>query len=226
VGFVLIAAAIAAQALVPLLLVRALGLPFGLVISGLLIVTQVAIGGLLLRGSTVGSVTWRNRIAGLLLPWSAIVGGGSLGRLIAANGAASLLFAVGIIAADRAALLDAMIGPDQDAATSAVIVRWILFGLTGLGWIAMSLLWLWLLRSVLKNRSDIVSVLVARRDIRLPLLIPPIAIPSSIALRALGWPIAALAVVAIPLLLLLLPLLLMFSAILIGWLRGKPLRWN
>jgi hypothetical protein len=105
---------------------------------------------------------------------------------------------------------------------SEVVILWV----TVAGWIVMAIGWLWMLRSIVANRSDMISVVLNRQGTWMPLLLPPVIVAASIALRVAGRSWIALAVVGVPLLILFTPVLLMLVVVLMHYVMGKPMRWN
>jgi hypothetical protein len=206
---------------------RGIGIALGIVLYSLTVVVFVAIAGLALKGSTVGSVTWRNRLAGWLLPWTKWVGGGQLHSLLIKNATVSILFGWLMIWCDQNGLLHELVG--LKASDNSRRISWIQLAVlwTTVGcWLILALAWLLLMRSWFKNQLNVLSVLLKGRDNGLPFLLPPASVSASIALRYAELPALALAVVAIPLLITTGPVLLMMAVFLWHHLRGKPIRWN
>lgn len=218
--------AIAIQACAALWLGRCCGLMTGLAIYAAAAMALTGLAGILLRSATVDTVNWKNRVAGLLLPWSALLGGGRLTELLIKNGVASLVFGFVMVLGDRWGLFEVLLGPDT-AATSEMgwggwVVQWLTIGC----WLAMLIAWFWIWRSMFRHQLDVVSVLLRGRHSWIPLFVPPTALGISIALRAFGYTWWALLAVGLPLLIMFLPLLLMLTVIFIHQLLGKPIRWN
>lgn len=217
----------AIQALLAIGLTRGLGIWIGSLVYAVMVLVMVIVAGELLRNSQVNRITWRNRIAGWFLPWSMLVGGGSLNALRIKNAVASVVFGWLAVLGDH--WLWPSVRASADAATGPSVETWFAFfwGLaTGLGWIIMTAGWLVLLKSYLKGRTEPVSALITNRNQRLPMILPPIAVGTSIALRCAGFSGLAFCVVWIPLLLVFMPVLLMLLVILTYSIRGKPIRWN
>jgi hypothetical protein len=206
---------------------RGIGIALGIVSYSLTVVVFVAIAGLALKGSTVGSITWRNRLAGWLLPWTKWVGGGQLHSLLIKNATVSILFGWLMIWCDQNGLLHELVG--LTASDNSRRISWIQLAVlwTTVGcWLILALAWLLLMRSWFKSQLNVLSVLLKGRDNGLPFLLPPASVTASIALRYAELPALALAVVAIPLLITTGPVLLMMAVFLWHHLRGKPIRWN
>jgi hypothetical protein len=203
---------------------------FGIVVGGLLyalaMISCVGLAGLLLLNVTVESVTWKNRVAGVCLPWSTFVGGGQLSHLLVKNAVAALAFGALVVLCDRLKLFHRGSGANAVGEThmhwSEVVILWV----TVAGWIVMAIGWLWMLRSIVANHSDIISVLLNRQGTWMPLLLPPVIVAASIALRVAGRSWIALTVVGAPLLMLFTPVLLMLAVIVMHYVMGKPMRWN
>ncbi len=207
-------------------LTHSYGLVCGLaLIAGIVILTSALAAGLL-KSSALNQVTWKNRAAGLLLPWGRLVGGGSLTSLIAKNGAASLGVAILVVMVDHWNLLEPAPVITDNAQTTKSWQPTILVWLTAFGWLVFSAGWSLLMLSYLKNRSEPISTLVMRKSRITPLLLPPVAVGVSVTLRYLGWYWLALAVVWIPLTAIFLPVILMLLTIVVFSLLGKPIRWN
>jgi hypothetical protein len=206
---------------------RGIGVALGIALYSLTVVALVAIAGIALKGSTVGSITWRNRLAGWLLPWTQWVGGGQLRSLLIKNATVSILFGWLMIWCDHNGLFHELVG--WKASDHSRRFSWIqLVGLwTTVGcWLILSLAWLLLMRSWAKNQLNVLSVLLKGGGNWIPFLLPPASVGASIALRYAEFPALALAVVAIPLLITTGPVLLMMAVFLWHHLRGKPIRWN
>ena len=207
--------------------VRALGYPFGIALYLLSIVLFMVIAGTALKSSTVGSITWKNRLAGWFLPWTHWVGGGQLSTLLIKNAAVSMLFGVLMIWFDNNGLLHELIGIKSiDKSSRFTWVELVVLWATVASWLILSVAWLLLMRSWAQNQLNVLSVLVKGPGNWLPFVLPPAAISASIVLRYAEFPFWALAVVAIPLLITTGPVLLMLAVFLWYHIRGKPIRWN
>lgn len=206
---------------------RVAGTTLGMVLYSLSVLAFVTIAGLALKNSTVGNITWRNRLAGYLLPWTKWVGGGQLTSLLIKNAIASILFGWLMIWCDRSGFLHELVGlnanrDSRNFSWLAIAVLWTTLG----GWLILSTAWILLIRSWAQNRQNDLSILFSERGNWLSFLLPPLSVGVSIALRYANFPALALAVVAVPLLIISGPVLLMMSVILWHQLRGKPIRWN
>lgn len=216
---------LALQALIAIGLSRYLGPVAGVGVYAALVVATVLMAGGLIRLSPVGVVTWKNRVAGLLLPWSMIVGGGTMKALLIKNILAGTL--LGILAVTA----DALIGNDllTDAPDGAQTPGWvatIVLWVTVACWIIMLIAWLWVLRAQLGRHSEPISTLMLRPGVRFALLAPPIATAASVALRYFGYDLAAMLIVSVPLVIVLGPVLMLTLVLLTYTLLGKPIRWN
>lgn len=192
--------------------------------------TSVLCGCYLLYSSKTNSVTWKNRLAGWLLPWGLIVGGGSLQSLALKNALAASLFGMTVILWQHTAKTMALAVDDGAAAsTTALTSSWapawldwgILLGCVILGWG-----WLLLLRAQLKQTSEPITTLIMHRRQAWPLIAPPCAIGLSLVLRSLDLPWWALLCVWGPLLFILMPVILMMLVLIGHTILGKPIRWN
>jgi hypothetical protein len=166
-------------------------------------------------------------VAGLFLPWTSLVGGGSLHSLLLKNQLAAVAFGAAIVVYDQMNL-QATVNANQPAFAEGS-GGWLA---SGLWWVTLScwfvLLtgWFYLLRTCLRQQTDLVSVMLGRSGLWLPLVIPPVAVGISLALLVTGNPWHSLLVVVVPLLMILLPVLLMVAGICYHYLIGKPIRWN
>jgi len=226
-GFVLLTLSLAAQAVCAVALVRGYGIAAGLVLYAMLTLASSCIAGWLLRISTNGTVNWKNYIAGFLLPWSQFVGGGQLHTLLIKNALTSMVFGSIIVVGDQLSVLCMLRSPE----TSAISERtnWLILAIGWLTvgcWVVLLAAWLTMLRSFVKHQSNLISTLFSMRGFWMPLLVPPVAVGISVALKIYGQTWAALLFVGIPLLILLFPVILMLSMILYHYLIGKPIRWN
>jgi len=217
---------ISVQALIVVLLTRQFGPVAGVSIFVGWVLLSVLVAGALLRTTVVQQMSWKNRVAGLLLPWSMIAGGGTLKALLIKNALAGCVFGVIVVVVD--ALLQnnsSIIQAPADSSTPQWVSKAILV-VTVLGWLIMLVGWLWVLRAQLAGRSEPISTLILRRSVRIPLLVPPIAIAASVALSYFGHPVFAMLIVMLPILFILGPLLAMLLMVLIYTILGKPIRWN
>ena len=216
--------AIALQACLVILVTRRLGVSAGLAIHVLLMSVFAGIGWFLLTQLATESITWRNHLASLLMPWPAIVGGGSILGYVLKNFIAAIVFAALVVAADRFNVFNfpgIASNLKGDRATSPLL-NWA----TILCWIVLAVAWAWILQSMIGNQSNIISALLSSPSMAIPLLLPPIVVLVSIVLRHQGHVIAALLTVAIPMAIVLLPVLLMLAVVFYHYATGKPMRWN
>lgn len=222
-GLVLLLVFVACYAGMLLFLTRSLGVSFGLVTYAGLVGLLACIGGWLLKGSEVGRVSWRNRVAGFCLPWTGWVGGGTLWLLLIKNGLAGFLFGAAVLGIERTNWFQTTVSSSADPPS---IYDWGLLIATWICWLSLLGAWLWMLKTFLTRHSDVLSVLTRQRSVWLPILIPPVAIAASITLRTWGFEWWGLGIVAAPLLYVLLPILLIIAVMLWHVLSGKPIRWN
>jgi len=212
------------QACLAIFLTRRLGTGTGLLLHILTMLVFSGIGWLLLTQLTTETITWRNRAIGVLMPWPNIVGGGSLVAYVFKNTIASTVFALIVVAVDRYQVFSMPI--ETQTRRDHSIGSWLIAVPTFFCWIALCVGWLWMLQSTLANRPDNLSSLPNLRGIAVPLLLPPILVVTSIALRYNGHSTASMLTVAVPVFLVLMPVLLMMGVILFHYITGKPMRWN
>lgn len=208
-------------------LVRGFGLGVGAALYSCCVLGFIAVAGFALNSSTLNTVTWKNRLAGWLLPWTHWVGGGSLSALLIKNAIMSILFGALIMGCDRYGLLHELVG--MKASDHSPRFSWmglITLWATVVCWSVLLLAWALLLRSWANNQLNVLSVLLKGPGNWLPFLLPPIAVSVSIVMRYLGFTGWALSVVAVPLLITTGPVLLMLAVFLWHHIRGKPIRWN
>ena len=218
---------IVAHAAMSLVLSRQLGLMIGVVVYSVVTLASTCLAGWLLRESAVGTVTWRNRLAGLLLPWPVIVGGGSLRAMLVKNQLASMLFGIAVVACDRIRADTFVAGRGADAVAGPA--SWwdgTVFYLTMMCWAILLGAWLWMLRSFFTHHSEPFTALFQKRSVWIPLVLPPIAVAASVALVLAGSPWVGLLSVGVPIVLLLMPVLPMVALVLFHYITGKPMRWN
>ncbi|HMO12871.1 MAG TPA: hypothetical protein PKD64_03585 [Pirellulaceae bacterium] len=220
-------ASIAAHVAASIALSRTLGVFEGLLVYVVATSLLTGFAGWLLRDATLGVVTWRNRTAGFLLPWTSIVGGGRLHALVLKNVFASIIAGLVAVLCDQSRLLYAFglipaAAHGEQTPWGVVALSW----LTVACWLVVFAAWLWIIRSLLLRRSDIVSVLTLKRGGWVPLIMPPIALGMSVYQKLTGHAWSALLWVGIPLLIVLCPVMLMAGVILYHQFTGKPMRWN
>jgi hypothetical protein len=76
-----------------------LGTAGAIVLMAALAALVSLVGTLLLRGSAIGEITWRNVAGGWLLPWGFVFGGGSLPRIAVCSAAGlAVMGAIGALA--------------------------------------------------------------------------------------------------------------------------------
>jgi hypothetical protein len=210
---------LAAQAVATVELAERLGTLFGFVVFALLIASTMGLAGYLLHTSTTGEVTWRNRLAGLFLPWSLLAGQGSLSALLLKNLFASLAWGGLMIACYR---LNWVLPSSPETKMPATVLTTVASWLAILCRLVLLAGWLLYLRSMYSRRLQSISLKATWQ----PLLIPPLAIVASLVLGHYGYVWLALLSVGLPLFIVLTPLLLMFAAMAYMTLTGKKIRWN
>ncbi len=225
-GLILWLATIIGYGAIAVCLGRTLNGMVGLGVYAGMTVILMALAGMLLRSVLLGELTWKNRLASFLLPWATFVGGGTLRALLIKNGLASIVFAGVVIAIDRLGMGSQIVGVHPSADGTTDWVGTVVSGLTIFCWLILLVAWMWILRARLRNRPDVISALLTLRGLKLPFILPPIAIGLSVALKLSEYAWSALLVVGLPLLIVLTPVLLMMATLLILKVRGKPIRWN
>lgn len=226
-GILLWLLVVAAQAALAVWLTRVLGVAVGLMVVSAIVTATTLEAGSLLRRVQTGSVTWKNRLAGLLLPWTFLVGGGQLSSLLIKNAIAGLVFAALMVICDRAIVPSTssptgQAGNFQHPSWIEAALGW----MTAACWIALIVGWVWILRSYSRGHAGIRGILSAPRGVLVAILIPPAAVAASAGLLAGGWRGAALTVAALPLLVVAFPVVLMAIVVAAHALTGKPMRWN
>lgn len=214
---------IAFQACLAILLTRRLGTGAGLLLHISIMLVLSGLGWFLLTQLTTEAITWRNRAVAILMPWPSIVGGGSLLGYVMKNTIASIVFAMVVVAIDRYQVLGMQTGTHNSRVPSTG--PWLIAATTFICWLAIGIGWLWLLQSTLANWTDTAHPGLNLRSVAI-LVLPPILVVTSIALRYNGYSIASMLAVGVPLLVVLLPLLLMMAVVLFHYVTGKPMRWN
>ncbi len=215
------------QAALVLYLSFQFGAACGLTIFAVCNVFGSLLAGWLLCQSPVSQITWRNRVAGVLLPWTTVVGGGTVTHLMVKNAGASVVYGIVVVTCERMGLVKALLetsgeSPSTQNSWWILILAW----LTVTCWIIAGIGWLWVLKSCVVHRPARSSQLLWHRNHWIPLLLPPIVTVASILLWYTGQNLAAFFVVVVPLLVVLSPVILMVSVILGHKLMGKPIRWN
>lgn len=210
---------LAAQAVAAVELTQRLGISVGFGVFALLMATTTGLAGYLLHSSTTGEVTWRNRLAGLLLPWSLLAGQGSLRALLMKNLLASLAWGGVLVAGDR---LEWLLPLAAETKAPATLLTTVASWLAILCRLLLLAGWLFYLRALSARSWNSFSL----KSTWQPLLLPPLAILASLALAHSGYIWLALLAVGLPLLIVLTPLLLMVAAMAYMTLTGKKIRWN
>jgi len=208
-------------------LARALGWATGVAAYVLLVGLMTAAAGLLLRSLKVDKVTWQNRLASWLLPWAGWVGGGTLGSLLVKNGLTSVILGVLVVWSDQRSPWETWLTVrNGDRVATSDWVSLAVSVLTFSGWVAISSGWLWWIRCLIGR--NFVTGFSALKDqgIWWPLWGAPVVLAASYLLRQAGQFWLALGVVAVPLLILLTPVLFMLVVILGHYLTGRPIRWS
>jgi hypothetical protein len=213
-------------ALVVILLLRWFGLWTGMAIYVAIVLAGSLSAWQLLSSSEIGTATWKNVVAGWLLPWTSLMGGGSLTALLIKNALASIVFGIGIALCLELNLLEPAPSADAPSGEKASWLLRVLVWLTAAGWITLLTGWIWLMKSSSSGRSEPISTLILHNRLAIPLLIPPVVLIASVVLQFFGHYWLALSVVWIPLGIILLPVILMALALIAHTLAGKPIRWN
>lgn len=158
-------------ATMPLLLAWAVATAIGAVLA--------VLGALLLRSSVVGQITWRNRVAGLLLPWGDVLGRGKLPGIVLACTAiwSALAAAVLLSLAEPAAVMPTTPSPTAPGA-SASSVPWLL-----LAWIVDGACLCYLLGTLTKYFAP--HAQVTRAQLKLVLVLV-VMIVGSVVLQQTG----------------------------------------
>jgi hypothetical protein len=204
-----------------------MGLGTGLSAIAILAFASSLLAGFLLKQTSVGELSWRNYVAGFLLPWAFFLRPGSLRGLVLKNSVAAIV--VGAAAAGYDWLevsKPGNVGASETHTTSAMVGTTILALMTMAGWIILLAGWIVLCKNLVTNRSEPISALVLRRDKFMPLVLPPAAVGLSIVFRYWHWYWLSFLTVWGPLVAVFLPVILLVLAVFIQTLRGKPIRWN
>jgi hypothetical protein len=208
-------------------LTQQLGWGGAVVTYSLLIGAMTGLAGLLLRSTTSDSITWRNRLAGWMLPGSAWVGGGTLSMLIFKNGCLSLLLG-------WATILLTVLGGDATfkspvaTAETAQSIGWqySVAGLTFICWLMLGIGWLQLCQNWIGQRLGQPEGGSRHWQSTWLMIGAPLLLLASVTLRQFGLAGWALTLVLVPLLVILFPVTVMSAVLLYHWLIGKPIRWN
>lgn len=197
------------------------------VIYSLLVAAMTGSAGLLLRSAATESITWRNRLAGWLLPWTAWVGSGTLTGLLIKNGCLSLFFGWGTIML-TAFGWSAALHPTVSVSEDGQSMGWQYFvaGLTFICWLTLGIGWVQLCRNLIGQRLGQAWRGSSHRRSEWLMLGTPLLLIASVTLRQFGLAGWALTLVLVPLLVILFPVLAMSVVLLYHWAIGKPIRWN
>lgn len=160
---------------------------------------------------------------GLLMPWPFLVGGGSTTTFAIKNAVASIVFAAIVIGFDYFRLHQPL--SQATSPTQPTLFTHFISYAAVLCWIGLFIAWAWVLRIQLKE-PNLFTHVMKNRSLLVPLLVPPIVLTLSIVFRYQGLPVLSLGLVAIPMLLALAPVLMVFAMILAYSVSGKPMRWN
>jgi hypothetical protein len=214
-------------AAISIVLSRYLGPKVG-ILGYIALTTQfVCLAGWLLRTAAIDSITWKNRVAGFFLPWTALIKSEALIPLLIKNGLISTGFGALVIACDQLRILPTgAIASQGYMAESPGWADSVLYWTTVICWFVMLAAWLFALRSSSMHQSGSFVLGSHNRHVWILLLLPPIAVGASIACRTASHPWIALLIVSIPLTIVLLPVFLMVSVIFAHFIMGKPIRWN
>jgi hypothetical protein len=208
-------------------LTQRLGWGGAVVTYGLLVGTMTGSAGLLLRSAATESITWRNRLAGWLLPWTAWVGSGTLSGLLIKNSCLSLVFGWGTIMLTALGWNGAL-DPVMAAPGSGHSMGWHYFvaGLTFICWLTLGVGWWQLCQNLIGQRLGQPWRESSQRRSGWLILGTPLLLIASVTLRQFdlaGW---ALTIVLVPLLAILFPVITLSAVLLYHWAIGKPIRWN
>lgn len=171
------------------------------------------LGTLLLKASTVGKVTWKNRVAGYLLPWGFTLGGGQLPGISLVVWLSWLLIAAFTLAVARYSPSTASVGWGRAGVIWLTWTSWLILGGTAL---------LLLYRFVQFSRGGG----SAHPGVTKALLLTGVLLLVSIGAFAAGYPWLALLIAGVPIVLTLLPVTVLLLLMLGAKLSGKPVRWN
>lgn len=196
-----------------LLVARQLGTWTTLAIMSGIAAAACMLGVALLKTSTVGQVTWKNRVAGILLPWGYQLGGGQLPGIALVVWLSWLLIAGITLAVARYSPSVASVGG------RAVVVTW----LTWLCWLILAGTALLLTYRMVQFSRGGGS---AHSSIAKALFVSCALLLGSVAAFAVGYRGVALLVAGVPIVLTLLPVTVMLLLMLGYSLAGKPIRWN
>lgn len=223
---------VAVYALIGILLARSFGPVYGLVLYATATSLLTLIASVLLTRSNTDTVTWKNHLAGLCLPWSSFVGGGPLSTFLIKSQLASIAFSATVVFIDHVIYLPKSPRANPTNIASGIgqrgiedpgfAVEWLTFAC----WIITFAIWVWLLRSFFGHQSDAIKALALKRGILVSLTLPVIILACSFTLKFFNHDSLALAIVALPLLVVFLLLSLVVSVVLFCQFIGKPIRWN
>jgi hypothetical protein len=171
------------------------------------------LGALVLRTTKVGELTWKNTLAGHLLPWGYHVGGGTLPGLVLGCVAVWAAVAAAVLLAGAPGAAGA--APNQPAAASTGASPWLL-----LAWIVDGAFLFWMGGQLRKYYQPGTSVTRTQRKL---VLVVAAMLAVSVVLHQLGHPGVALLVAGGPTLLVGGGYALFLGVIL---LFGRNTRWN
>lgn len=195
------------------LLEQRFSLGVGASIYVVVVLCATLVGAWLLRSSAVGQVSWRNVLAGKLLPCAGILGYGSLLKLCLSNLLGTLLLGLGgFFVARYLRLNDYTLGR---------IGGWTIA--CGLTWIVLIWMILFLVRQYGKKYYTGPSGL--RTFLKL-IFAPIIALSASIALIVAGLPLFAWLVAMAPVAIVVVSVGPLLLIVVISQFSGKPFRWN
>ena len=182
-------------------------------IYGSVVILTTLTGAMLLRSSAVGQSSWRNELAGALLPCAGMAGYGSLLKLCVFNLLG--LFLLGLVCFVSARYLR-----HNDYALQR-IGGWTIA--CGLEWLVLVGMVLFLVRQYGKKYYAGASGL--RKFLKL-IAAPAGALAASIALVVAGLPFFAFVVALIPIAIVFVPMGFLLIIVISTKLSGKPFRWN
>lgn len=175
--------------------------------------TLAALGASLLRGLVAGRMGWRNRVAGLLLPWGYRLGRGRLGGIVVGTTAGWLLLGAATLFGWPAITPPV---PDPPGATPAPSAPWWLW----LAWALLSMVLLTVLLALVAGRGHGIRVVRSRQKAAGLLVL---MIGGSVLLHTNGHTWLAGLVAAGPPLALALFAAGFFAIVLLS---GRRMRWN
>lgn len=221
--------AVGAHACLALFLSRSLGWATGIALYTFIVAMLMGLAGQLLRGASVGEISWRNRAAILLLPASKLVGSGGLTEFLIKNGLASIALGISCVVADRLQVFGGRSSPGDSV--NGIGTGWgsgIVYWLTIACWLIWGSAWLRLIQVYVQRHQQNLQHPDQPRDFRITMAVwlPPCLLLVSVLCRTWGYTWAALAIASLPLLVIAAPVFGMCAVAIAYQLLGKPIRWN